>query len=216
MWRSGRASLPRVRTIPALLLALSVTLVGCTSTVAGVGSPVPGRGDIGDSSLADDSSVPDGSVLVVAQYAECDHGVAILNYLATGDNGGDPGMDQLFAPYVGVSEPQARALASDWIEACNEEQAEQSAAAASSSAAAAASESAAAEEAAAMTENMRACESMGGRYVNNGVWDGACESTVVGNPSGQPFKDCGHAWLTFPATEDELAELATDYPGCFP
>lgn len=53
-----------------------------------------------------------------------------------------------------MPEPQARALASSWIEACDEEQAEQQVAAASSSAVATASESVTAEEAAEMTEEL--------------------------------------------------------------
>ncbi len=162
------------------------------------------------------TATADVSGLIPAEYPQCDRGAAILEYLATGDNGGDPGMDQLFAEYVGTTTPQARALASDWIEACNEQYAEQEAAEASAAAAAAADAQAAASasEARAESSNRRACEAIGGSYRTT-MWDGVSESTVEGNPSGQSFKDCGHAWITFPATEQELAQLSADYPGCF-
>lgn len=209
-----------MRTVTAASLAVVMTvLAGCTSQVIGVASPASPTGATGpaEEDLFEEGVPPlaDAEGLVPAQYAVCDLGADILNYLATGDNGGDPGMDQVFADYVGVPEPQARALASDWIEGCNEQQAEQEAAAASSASASSAAAAAEASEAAQNAENRRACEAIGGHYVEPAIWGGACESTVEGNPSGEPFKDCGHAWITFPATEADLNQLVADYSGCF-
>ncbi len=196
-----------------LLPVILPGLAACVSETDGSASPATSTAD----AFFDEGALPlaDESGLVRAQYPACDVGAEILRYLETGDNGGDPGMDQVFADYVGVSEPQGRALASDWIEACNQQQAEQEAAEASSAAAESSAAAAAASEVAQMAENRRACEAISGRYVEPSVWGGACESPVEGNPSGESFKDCGHAWITFPATEADLAQLVTDYPGCF-
>ncbi|GAB3194972.1 hypothetical protein GCM10027261_14140 [Geodermatophilus arenarius] len=205
----------RIVTAASLTVA-AVALAGCTSPVAGTGTPAPytAAAPAGETTAPYEAAADGG--LIPAQYPQCDLGAEILDYLATGDNAGDPGLDRVFADYVGVSLPQARALADEWIAACDERAAEDEAAAASSTAAESAAAAAAAAEAAQAAEDRRACGAIGGRYVEGSIWDGACESTVVGNPSGQPFKDCGHAWLTFPATEEDLARLVSDYPGCFP
>src|SRR5688572_3955019 len=119
-------------------LTLVACLTGCNAQRAG-------------SSVAIVATSPtaDAAGLVVAQYPQCDVGAKILDYLATGDNGGDPSLDQVFASHVGVPVPQARALADQYIESCDQQAAQQEAAASSSAAEAAARASASAASAAA-------------------------------------------------------------------
>ena len=107
-----------------------------------------------------------------------------------------------------------RALADQWIEVCDQQYAEREAAASASAVAASSAAAAAASEAAQAAANKGACEAIGGQYKDDG-WTETCVSTVGGNPSGEPFKECSRAYIWLPATERDLAQLAADYPGCF-
>jgi hypothetical protein len=167
----------------------------------------------------------DDSGLVAAQHPQCDQGAQILDYLATGDNGGDPGMDQVFASHVGVPQPQARALADQWIESCDQ-QLDRQAAAASSSAAevearasastasAAASASRAQHEAAVAAEQQRSCAGIDGQ-----ARDGICQSSSAGHVTGDPYYPCSALVVQF--TEDGMIDQGSyhdtnaDHPGCF-
>jgi hypothetical protein len=167
----------------------------------------------------------DDSGLVLAQHARCDQGAAILRYLATGDNGGDPSMDQLFASDVGVPLPQARALADKWIEACDQQAGEEEAAASSSAAAQVAQASASAASAAAsasqaqhdaqvLAQQQRSCTAIGGQ-----AHDGICQSDSAGHVTGDPYYPCSALVVQF--TEDgtidpgSLQDVNADHPGCF-
>jgi hypothetical protein len=124
---------------------VAAALAGCAKSV--VGSAAPATVGAEPSAEADVAfGAADTNGLITAQYARCDVGAQILNYLATGDNGGDPGLDQVFASFVGVPAPQARALADQYIQNCDAQQAEQEAAASSSAAALAAEAAASASE----------------------------------------------------------------------
>lgn len=199
-------------TAAVLLAAVAAGLVGCTSTTSGSASPAAPTSD-----AFLDAPTADVSGLIPAQHPQCDRGAELLRYLATGDNAGDPSLDQGFAEYVGVPEPQARALASDWIEACNQHRAEQEAAAAAAQAEAAASADAARREAEVMATTERSCASIGGE-VNDG-WLGGCVPTVEGNPSGQFGADCASAWVGVNdaggIVQDDLDFARQNYPGCF-
>lgn len=165
--------------------------------------------------------------LVKALHPRCDVGEKILNYLATGDNGGDPQLDVLLSKYVGVGRPQARAIADQQIQQCDADLSKQEAAQASAAAAAQASASAAAvrasqdadkaaAQAAVKATQEKSCTAIGGRVDADWGW---CASTVQGNPSGEPGSDCANASLAF-NQDGTLAEWAfwntkRSYPGCF-
>jgi hypothetical protein len=162
---------------------------------------------------------------VPAQYSQCDEGAAILHYLATGDNGGDPSMDQVFASHVGVPKPQARALADQWIEACDQQYAQRAAAsswaqaeaqarasyeAASSASAAAASAS----EAAVAAQERRSCAAIGGQ-----AGDRMCQSASQSSAANDPYYPCSAVYVEFTAEgtidQGSLHNVNTDHPGCF-
>ncbi|MDP9471522.1 MAG: hypothetical protein M3Q71_12785 [Chloroflexota bacterium] len=177
---------------PAWLIVVAV-LGGCAS------GPVQGDSRPGAATSAGQlPAVPgeEDNPLVPARYPDCDRGEQFLRYLATGDNGGVPDLDQLFAEYVSVPEPQARALASDWIEACNAQYAEQEAAESSAQAEADASAAADASQAAEASAEAgraaevratmeRSCAAVGGEVAERAMFGVGCHSTVQGNPSGQ-------------------------------
>src|SRR4051812_31574248 len=90
-------------------LILMAALAGCgpqsATPTATAETSTPGAESLTNPFLAtpsasDAMAAADASGLIPAQYPQCDLGSQILSYLATGDNGGDPGMDQLFASYV--------------------------------------------------------------------------------------------------------------------
>lgn len=196
-------------------LVLAIGLAGCSSPAAG-----------SDAATTAALPTPDApAVLVPAQYPQCDQGPRIMDYLATGDNGGDPGMDQVFASYVGAPLPQARALADQWIEACDQQYAQQDAAAASSAAqarvqasasaaSAAASASRVQQAAAVAAEQQRSCASIGGH-----ARDGICQSSSAGHVTGDPYYPCSALVVRF--TDDgtidqgSLHDVNADHPGCF-
>jgi len=127
----------------------------------------------------------------MARHADCNFGPTLLHYLATGDNGGNPWYDQHYANDVGASAPQARAVADKAIQDCDAylDQQATSAAQATSQRAAATSEA----QATATRDQARerSCQSIGGRYDSTSY--GLCQSTVTGNPSGQPGNDCSYS-----------------------
>jgi hypothetical protein len=165
--------------------------------------------------------------LVKALHQRCDVGSKVMNYLATGNNGGDPQLDVLLAKYVGVDAPQARAIADQQIQECDANLSRQDAAQASAAAAAQASASAvavrasqdadrAAAEAAVKTAREKSCTSIGGRVDTEWSW---CASTVKGNASGRPGADCTSAEVAF-NQDGSLAEWSSSsaketWPGCF-
>ncbi|CCG02363.1 hypothetical protein [Blastococcus saxobsidens] len=189
-----------MRVVTAVLpWVVFVSLAGCTSNAASTASPAVPTDVAPSEEHLDGEGVPpvaDENGLIRAQYSACDLGKEILRYLATGDNGGDPGMDRVFAQYVGVPVPQARALADEWIVACDEQYAEQesaeisaaaeaSARASASAASAAASASRAQHNAAVAAEEKRSCAAIGGQ-----ARDGICESTSPGHVTGDPYYPC--------------------------
>jgi hypothetical protein len=195
-------------------LTLVACITGCSSRGAG-------------SSVAIVASAPtaDAAGLVVAQYPQCDVGAEILDYLATGDNGGDPSVDQVFASHVGVPAPQARALADQYIESCDQQAAQQKAAASSSAAEASARESASAASAAASAsqaqhdaavaaQRQRSCAAIGGQ-----AGDSLCQSASQGSAANDPYYPCSAVYVEFTdeGTIDQtsLHNVSTDHPGCF-
>ncbi|GAC1369953.1 MAG: hypothetical protein NVSMB43_05020 [Pseudarthrobacter sp.] len=116
-------------------------------------------------------------------HAPCDLGDEVLHYLATGDNAGDPQLDVVLSKYVGVSLPQARAIADQQIQQCDaklsgQETAQASAAAASRVAASEAAD-AAKKKAAVQATQASSCAAIGGRVDTKWGW---CASTVGGQP----------------------------------
>jgi len=196
---------PRVRG----LLTGAAVLVACACSPGAPTSPA--------------TPVADADGLVKAQHPQCDVGQRILRYLATGDNGGQPALDQRFANYVGVPPAQARAIADKAIQDCDQQvYTQESQAAVVSSEAQALASRAARENAAASAlaaQEAKSCAAIGGRFS-----DDRCYSTVKGNPSGQPgvscvFPDGTPIWLTFDSDgsvrRGEYQTSQQNYPGCF-
>ena len=195
-------------------LTLVACVTGCSSREAG-------------SSVAIVASAPtaDTAGLVVAQYPRCDVGAEILEYLATGDNGGDPSLDQVFAGHVGVPAPQARALADQYIESCDQQAAHQEAAASSSAteasarasasaASAAAAASQAQHDAAVQAQRQRSCAAIGGQ-----AGDSLCQSASQDSAANDPYYPCSAVYVEFTAEgtidQTSLDNVNTDHPGCF-
>jgi len=152
-----------------------------------------------------------GNVLVAAQYPQCDQGAEILAYLESGNNNGDPELDRVFASYVGVSAPQARALAGQWIEACDTQQVQMEMAEAAAQAEAAASAAEVRREAAVNAERTRSCAAIGG------------EADIAGDLCRAPAaagEDCRFAWIYFTAEgaidQESYANEMKWGGGCFP
>ena len=154
--------------------------------------------------------------LVTPRWQQCNFGPRLLHYLATGDNGGNPTYDQLFADDVGVPLPQARAIADKAIEDCDAgfDQQEANRVAATSSRAAATSRAEAAAEL--HDQAIANCAAIGAIYDETWDW---CNSTVSGNPSGKAGSDCSNSHVQAFSGKDmarELKQEAEWYPGCFP
>lgn len=181
-----------------------MTVAGCSS-----GEPIT----VGPTSARTTASV---NGLVVARHRQCDFGDRLLRYLATGDNGGEPWYDQQFANDVGVSVPEARAIADEAIQKCDADLDRQAAASAAETASAAAKTSEVQAAAAQVARRKQSCAAIGGRYDDTGVW---CASTVQGNPSGEAGADCRNSRVPFEGDGIDRAALAHEnewYPGCFP
>ena len=167
------------------------------------------------------ASVTDTSIgLVPARHQDCNFGGMLMHYLATGDNAGDPWYDQHYADSVGVTEPQARAIADDAIQLCDanldQRAAQVSAAAAAKTSAAEATVRRQRDEAEALKAKESNCATIGGRY--DAQWDW-CSSTVGGNPSGRAGADCRNAHVPFDGVTirpNAIGHTLEWYPACFP
>lgn len=152
-----------------------------------------------------------GNTLVPAQYPVCDRGAQILAYLESGNNNGDPELDRVFASYVGVPAPQARALAGQWIEACDKQQIAVEMAEAAAQAEVAASAAEARQEAAVTAERTRSCAAIGGETDHDGD---LCRAPAA---TGE---DCRFAWVYFTAEgtidQESYANEMEYGGGCFP
>lgn len=168
----------------AALVAAVVAVLASGLVVAGFATAAPHQatltpvGQPADPARPVSTGVPRAqhNGLVAARHTECAVGDVLMRYLQTGNNQGRPWLDQRFAAYVGVSAPQARALADNYSESCDRVLDDRSAAAAASSAAratSAARASSAARERAAASQRAaaidayqdRSCAAIGGRRV---------------------------------------------------
>lgn len=176
-----------------------------------------------DSTVAATATAADTAGLVPAEYPQCDIGAQILRYLQTGDNGGDPQLDVQFANYVGASPAQARALADQAIQQCDQQaatqQSSQAYAQSTSAAAASASAAQAQQDAATAAQKQQSCAAIGGRVDQEFGGAGVCASTVPGDPSGQPGAECASAYVTFSLDgtldSDSYKTAKHDHAGCF-
>lgn len=168
--------------------------------------------------------------LVVATHPQCDHGTALVQYLATGENGGMPGLDQEYADLVGTLNPaQIRAKADDWITQCDARvDADNALAAANTQAITqqkwdlAQAAQIQTDEAAQAAKNREyqnkqlavQCASASGRFDAS---DQRCYSTVTGNPSGGYNTWCTSNGVTaymFPVN-DNYIHPNNGRPGCW-
>lgn len=168
--------------------------------------------------------------LVVATHPQCDHGTALVQYLATGENGGMPGLDQEYADLVGTLNPaQIRAKADDWITACDARVDADAALAAANTQAItqqkwdlAQAAQIQTDEAAQAAKNREyqnkqlavQCASASGRFDAS---DQRCYSTVTGNPSGGYNTWCTSNGVTaymFPVN-DNYIHPNNGRPGCW-
>jgi hypothetical protein len=197
-----------------------VVMTSCSITPAAVSSSTPAVP--ANTSSAPTFKAPDaaGSGLVTPVHARCDVGNKILHYLATGDNGGDPQLDVVLSKDVGVSVPQARAIADQEIQQCDaamsKQEASQASAAAQATAAASAAAAAEQKKADVQATQTKSCAAIGGKVDPDWGW---CASTVPGNPSGKPGSDCKYANVAF-NPDGTLATWSSSttkdfYPGCF-
>jgi biotin carboxyl carrier protein len=212
--------------ITALLsvVAAAVILAGCsgspesTTTGSAMGSATenPGSASAG---------------LIQAIHGQCDFGSKILHYLATGDNQGDPKLDTAFSQHVGVPLPQARAVADQAIERCDEALSKQEAAQASAAASsqtkasavladAQASAKAAQDKAERLLQEQKVCAPLGGTVQDGGdVSADLCVPSNKGQTTGEVPLSCTYATIPFQADGTLLAaDIATfkqGYPGCF-
>jgi len=172
--------------------------------------------------------------LVPARHPQCDVGPVILHYLQTGDNQGQPGLDENYARYVHAPIEQARAIADRYIKSCDQNLDNEAAAQAQAEQQAtvkaqkqqqddvAATQARAADaqrERAVESKRKSSCDAIGGKVTTDG-----CSSTIKGNPSGKPGADCTYPdgtqiFIGFNSDGSILSEFygsAKDfYPGCF-
>jgi len=205
-----------VRTVTALsLFAVATILTGCS----GSQTPVTDNAPVVAASPVAEGNIPavavdadaEGNTLIPAQYPVCDRGAQILAYLESGNNNGDPELDTVFASYVGVPAPQARALAGQWIEACDEQQIVVEMAEAAAQAEIAASAAEARQEAAVTAERTRSCAAIGGEADHDGD---LCRAPAAAG------EDCRFAWVYFTAEgtidQESYANEMEYGGGCFP
>lgn len=185
---------------------LAVLVVAFCAAVAGCGGSSGGQTGGGSS-----GGQSGGEVLVAAQHPQCGTtGTKLLHYLTTGDNGGDPSLDQRYGSSVNSSAPQARAIADKAIQDCDNllnSQALNSAAATSSAAAATSQQRAAA---AVEPVKIASCKAIGGTYPSA---DRQCDAP---NTSGY----CAFADVNFDSTgrvsQSDFAQKKAARPGCWP
>jgi len=205
-----------VRTVTVFsLFAVAVTIAGCSGSQLPMtdNAPVVGAAPVaeGNAPIVAVDADAEGNTLIPAQYPVCDQGAEILAYLESGNNNGDPELDRVFASYVGVPAPQARALAGQWIEACDEQQIEMEMAEAAAQAEAAASSAEARRESAVTAERTRSCAAIGGEADHDGD---LCRAPAAAG------EDCRFAWVYFTA-EGTIDQESYDNEmewggGCFP
>ncbi len=203
-------------------ISSAVTTGQADSTVAAQSASSVAATGQAESTVAAQSA--DAAGLVTAEHPQCDVGAQILQYLQTGDNGGDPQLDVQFANYVGVPAAQARALADQAIQQCDQQAATQETSQAyaesTSLAAASASAARAQQDAAIAAQRRKSCASIGGRVDHQFGGAGACASTVPGDPSGQPGAECASAYVSFSLDggtldSDSYQTAKHDHAGCF-
>ena len=171
-----------------------------------------------------------GNGLVRAVHEKCDVGDKILQYLASGDNQGDPQLDILFASDVGASLPRARSLASQYIQQCDarlfqqeaqQESAQASTSAKASRAAAEAHASALAEQekAARLTIKKQACAAIGGTVRESQSLEDLCVSATPDRASDGSGPSCSYAQIAFQPdgtlSSKDISDVKGWYPGCF-
>ncbi|WP_433667549.1 hypothetical protein ACQP06_28060 [Nocardia sp. CA-136227] len=217
----------RVAVLVGTVFVAAAAIIGCShhssdsAPACGPGTPIfacPGV-PVFTPSASPTSAIP-ANGLVAARHKGCDFGQQLLHYLATGDNSGDPWYDQNFADAVGVTPPQARAIADAAIQKCdNAVDSDVSASAAATSAAissAAAATSKAQADKLFEQHRLAACTAIGGRYDTQWGW---CASTVPGNPSGKAGANCEYSSVKFDGdhiTPGAIKHEQEWYPGCFP
>lgn len=212
--------------ITALLgiVAAAVILAGCT------GSPESMTTDTAMGSASENASSASAG-LIQAVHDQCDFGSKILHYLATGDNQGDPKLDTAFSQHVGVPVPQARAIADQAIERCDESLSKQEAAQASAAASAQTKASAAAAEAQAsakaaqdraerLAKEQRVCAPLGGTVRAGGdISADLCVSNNKGQTTDEAHLSCAYATIPFQPdgtlSAADIASFKEGYPGCF-
>ncbi|KRE67759.1 hypothetical protein ASG92_14095 [Arthrobacter sp. Soil736] len=218
---TGCSSVPEDdRTTPPTVSESATTDTGAVSATT----------DTGAVSATEDPSSPSAG-LIHAVHHQCDFGSKILRYLATGDNQGDPKLDTAFSQHVGVSLPQARAMADQSIERCDAAISKQEAAQASAAASAQAEASEAEAEAQAsamaaqdkadrLTREQKVCAPLGGTVQDGGdISADLCVSTNKGEATDEAHLSCASATIPFqPDGTLSAADIATfkeGYPGCF-
>ncbi|MDR6688982.1 pyruvate/2-oxoglutarate dehydrogenase complex dihydrolipoamide acyltransferase (E2) component [Arthrobacter sp. 1088] len=224
---------PRITALNGAVMA-AVLLAGCSTTPENQGtSPAAGQSPTADPGVSGATGEPSSASagLIQAVHHQCDFGSTILRYLATGDNQGDPKLDTAFSQHVGVSLPQARAIADQAIERCDAAISKQAAAQASAAAAAQAEASAAVAEAQAsaksaqdkmqrLAREQKLCAPLGGTVEDGGENSAdLCVSTNKGNATDEAQLSCAFATIPFQPDETlSAADIATfkeGYPGCF-
>lgn len=189
-----------------------VTFVALALLAAGCAYSSPGTVD-GDSLPGTPQSDDTVGTLVKARHPECDVGHTVMEYLASGDNQGSPSLDLLFADSVGVSQPQARAITSEYIQQCDA-QADQADVTAAQEQARVADEARTAEAARAVSaQEQQACDAIDGRYDAD---DRRCYSTATDDPACILFGEPQYLSFTNGAIESESYGIAEEtMPGCW-
>ncbi|MGM7774450.1 hypothetical protein ACSVHC_00245 [Arthrobacter sp. KNU-44] len=222
------AKTPRFLASAVLVIAVMTSCSMAPTSAPGSPSTGPVIGPSAPTPQAPDA----GSGLVTPVHARCDVGNKVLHYLASGDNGGDPQLDVLLSKYVGVSLPQARAVADQQIQQCDANLSKQEAAQASAEASAKAKASQAAAEAQASaqavqdqaallaTEQKACAAALGGQVRDGGFFADLCVSSSQGSTTDGSHTSCAYAEIPFQPggtlTSADLASIRSGYPGCFP
>jgi hypothetical protein len=229
----GRAKPPTIALL--VIVAAAGILVGCAGTPDNdrTALPTASQSTTAATGAVTTTETPGSAAagLVQPVHHQCDFGSTILDYLATGDNKGDPKLDTAFSQHVGVPLPQARAIAEQAIERCDtaisKQEAAQASATASAQAEAAevvaeaqASAKAAQETAARVAREQKVCAPLGGTVEDGGDSSAdLCVSTNKGNATDEAGLSCASATIPFQPDETlSAADIATfkeGYPGCF-
>lgn len=206
------------------VVAAAVVLAGCS------GSPESMTTDTARGSATENPGSTSAG-LIQAVHERCDFGSKILHYLATGDNQGDPKLDTAFSQHVGVPVPQARAVADQAIERCDEAISKQEAAQASAAASAQTKASAAAADAQASAKaaqdkaerlvgEQKVCAPLGGTVRDGGdISADLCVPNNTGQTNDEAHLSCTYATIPFQPdgtlSAADIAIFKDGYPGCF-